>query len=173
MNARFTLSKCAIALATLLPFASAQAGQASVQDDVSEKTIVQIAAASKDHSTLVTAVKAADLTDSLSNPGPFTVFAPTNAAFNKLPKGTVDGLLKPEKKETLSDILEYHTFVGVLKAENLKDGTTFGQANGQNIKISVKNGKIMINDSATIVSSVKASNGMIHIIDTVLLPPSK
>ena len=86
-----------------------------VKDDVSNPNIVQVAVQSKDHTTLVAAVKAAGLVDALSNAGPFTVFAPTNAAFDKLPAGTVEGLLKPEKKDALTDILGYHTYVGVLK----------------------------------------------------------
>ncbi|NUM31174.1 MAG: fasciclin domain-containing protein [Bacteroidetes bacterium] len=147
-------------------------GQSGVQDDVSAKNIVQVASGSKDHTTLVTAVKAGELVDALSNAGPFTVFAPTNAAFDKLPAGTVEGLLKPEKKETLQDILQYHVFVGVLKAESFTDGQILGQVNGGNIKISIKDGKVMINDKATIVASITTSNGIIHVIDEVLLPPS-
>ena len=149
----------------------AGAGQSGVQDDVSAKNIVQVAIGSKDHSTLVAAVKAAELVDVLSNAGPFTVFAPTNAAFDKLPAGTVDGLLKPEKKETLQDILQYHVSVGVYQLDAFKDGQTIGQVNGGNIKITKKDGKIIINGVATIVASVPASNGIIHVIDAVLLPP--
>ncbi len=149
------------------------AGQSGVQDDVSQKNVVQIAIGSKDHSTLVAAVKAADLVDVLSNTGPFTVFAPTNAAFDKLPKGTVESLLTPEKKETLTDILQYHVSVGVYKAEALKDGQILGQVNGSNITVSIKEGKIILNGSATIVASIPASNGIIHVIDGVLLPPTK
>lgn len=148
-------------------------GQSAVQDDVSEKNVVQVAAGSKDHSTLVAAVKAAGLVDALSNAGPFTVFAPTNAAFDKLPKGTVEGLLKPDKKDNLIDILQYHVSVGVYKAENLQDGQTLGQVNGDNITISKNGDKIMINGKATIVASVPATNGVIHVIDEVLLPPAK
>ena len=88
-------------------------GQSGVQDDVSAKNVVQVAIGSPDHTTLVAAVKAAELVDVLSNAGPFTVFAPTNAAFDKLPPGTVEGLVKPEQKETLQDILQYHVSVGV------------------------------------------------------------
>jgi uncharacterized surface protein with fasciclin (FAS1) repeats len=148
------------------------AGQSAVQDDVSEKNVVQVAAGSKDHTTLVAAVKAADLVDALSNAGPFTVFAPTNAAFDKLPKGTVEGLLKPEKKNDLTDILQYHVSVGVYKAENLQDGQILGQVNGGNITITKKDGKILVNGKATIIASIPASNGIIHVIDEVLLPPS-
>jgi len=106
----------------------------------------------------------------LSNAGPSTVFAPTNAAFDKLPSGTVDGLLKPEKKEDLQDILQYHVSIGVFKPESLQDGQSIGQANGGNIRISVKDGKIMVNETATVVASIPASNGIIHVIDAVLLP---
>lgn len=148
------------------------AGQSGVQDDVSQKTVVQIAVGSKDHSTLVAAVKAAELVDVLSNTGPFTVFAPTNAAFDKLPAGTVEGLLKPEKKDALTDILQYHVSVGVYKADAFKDGQVIGQVNGSNITMQVKDGKVTINGGATIVASIPASNGIIHVIDAVLLPPA-
>ena len=147
-------------------------GQSGVQDDVSQKTVVQIAIGSKDHSTLVAAVKAAELVDVLSNTGPFTVFAPINAAFDKLPTGTVEGLLKPEKKDALTDILQYHVSVGVYKPESFQDGQVIGQVNGSNITVNVKDGKVTINGGATIVASIPASNGIIHVIDGVLLPPA-
>ncbi len=137
-----------------------------------KKNIVQIASDSKDHSTLVTAVKAADLVNVLTSPGPYTVFAPTNAAFAKLPAGTVEGLLKPESKGALQNILEYHVFVGVLKPNMLTDGADFGEANDDHIKISVKGGKTMVN-SAAILATIPADNGIVHVIDTVLLPPEK
>lgn len=98
------------------------AGSSGVKDDVSNANVVQIAVGSKDHTTLVTAVKAAELVDVLSTTGPFTVFAPVNAAFDKLPAGTVDDLLKPENKDKLATILQYHVYVGVLKTELLQDG---------------------------------------------------
>lgn len=147
------------------------AGQSAVQDDVSQKNVVQVASGSADHSTLVAAVKAAELVDALSNAGPFTVFAPTNAAFDKLPAGTVDNLLKPENKEDLANILQYHVSLGVFKAESFTDGQVIGQVNGNDITISVKDGKVMINGTASIVASIPASNGIIHVIDVVLLPP--
>ena len=142
-----------------------------VKDDLSQKNVVGVAVGSPDHSTLVTAVKAAELVDALSNAGPFTVFAPTNAAFDALPAGTVEGLLEPAKKSDLQDVLQYHVFVGVLKAESLRDGQTLGMVNGSNAKISVKDGKVMIND-ANIVAVVPASNGLVCVIDKVLLPPA-
>ncbi len=97
-------------------------GQSGVQDDVSQKDVVKIAVGSPDHTTLVTALKAAEYVDVLSNAGPFTVFAPTNAAFEKLPAGTVEGLLKPEKKADLANILTFHVVSGNVKAADLKDG---------------------------------------------------
>lgn len=144
--------------------------QSEVKDDVSAKNVVQVASGSKDHTTLVAAVKAADLVNALSNAGPFTVFAPTNAAFDLLPAGTVDGLLKPEKKEDLIDILQYHVSLGVLKAESLTEGQIIGQVNGGNITITKKDGKVYVNGTAIIVASIPASNGIIHVIDKVLLP---
>jgi uncharacterized surface protein with fasciclin (FAS1) repeats len=148
-------------------------GQSAVQDDESAKDVVKVAAGSKDHTTLVAAVKQAELADVLSNAGPFTVFAPINAAFDKLPKGTVEDLMKPENKEKLQDILQYHVYVGSLSADMMQDGQTLNQVNSGNITISKKDGKIVINNSANIIASIPASNGIIHVIDAVLLPPSK
>lgn len=159
--------------ATETSAAAAQAGQSGVKDDESAKNIVQVAMGSKDHSTLVAAVKAADLVDALSNAGPFTVFAPTNDAFNKLPAGTVDNLLKPENKDQLADILQYHVSVGVYKEDMLQDGQTLGQVNGGNITISKKDGKITVNGTANVIGSAPASNGIIYIIDAVLTQPEK
>jgi uncharacterized surface protein with fasciclin (FAS1) repeats len=149
--------------------AAADGGQSTVQDDVSQKDVVKVAVGSPDHSTLVTAVKAADLVDVLSNAGPFTVFAPTNAAFDKLPAGTVEGLLQPDKKETLADILQYHVAVAVYKPEMFSDGQVISMANGGSVTIGVKDGKITVN-GANVVATVPASNGIVHVIDAVLLP---
>lgn len=154
------------------PVAVDGVGQSGVQDETSNPNIVQVASGSKDHTTLVTAVKAAGLVDALSNAGPFTVFAPTNAAFDKLPKGTVEGLLKPDQKSALSNILEYHTYVGSLKTEYMNDGQSYEEVNGQKITISKKDGKVFVNGTAEIVASIPTSNGMIHVIDQVLLPPT-
>jgi len=144
-------------------------GQSNVQDNVSNPNIVQVAIGSKDHTTLVAAVKAGGLVDVLSNAGPFTVFAPTNAAFEKLPEGTVDGLLKPESKADLVNILEYHTYVGALKPEYFQDGQSYEQVNGKNVNITMKDSKIFVNGSE-IVASISTSNGWIHVIGDVLLP---
>lgn len=152
---------------------TAPTGQSGVKDDASAKNVVQIAIGSKDHTTLVAAVKAAELVDALSNAGPFTVFAPTNAAFDKLPAGTVNGLLKPEKKEALTDILQYHVSVGVFKTEMFQDGQSIGQVNGGNITITKKADGIYVNGTAKIIASIPASNGIVHVIDGVLAQPAK
>lgn len=149
-------------------------GQESVVDNESQKDIVKIAVGSKDHSTLVAALKQADYVTALSNAGPFTVFAPTNAAFDKLPAGTVDGLMKADKKLDLQDILEYHVSIGVFKEEMMQDGQKIDQANNKKITISKgADGKIKINGTANIVAAVAASNGLVYVIDEVLLPPAK
>jgi len=153
--------------------AAKDGGQSTVQDDVSQKNVVQVAEGSKDHSTLVKAVVAGELVDALSNAGPFTVFAPTNEAFDKLPAGTLDNLLKPENKADLQNILQYHVSVGVFKTENMQDGQTIGQVNGDNIILSVKDGKVTVNGTAHVIASIPASNGIIHVVDEVLLPQKK
>jgi len=153
--------------------AAKDGGQSTVQDDISEKNVVQIAEGSKDHSTLVKAVVAGELVDALSNAGPFTVFAPTNEAFDKLPAGTLDNLLKPENKADLQSILQYHVSLGVFRTENKKNGQTIGQVNGDNITLSVKDGKVTVNGTAHVIASIPASNGIIHVVDAVLLPPKK
>ncbi|MEP7128831.1 MAG: fasciclin domain-containing protein [Chitinophagales bacterium] len=145
-------------------------GQSGVQDDVSMPNVVKVAVASKDHTTLVTAVKAAELVDALSNAGPFTVFAPTNDAFSQLPAGTVEGLLKPEKKTDLQNILQYHVWLGVLNQDAMQDGQVLNMVNGDNVTLHGKDGKFMIGD-ANIVATVHASNGIVYVIDKVLLPP--
>ena len=132
--------------------------------------IVNIAIGSKDHSTLVAALKAADYVDSVSNPGPLTVFAPTNAAFDKLAKGTVEGLLAPAKAADLKNVLKYHVTTSVYQAKSFKDGQVLSMANGAKVTFHVKDGKVRVND-ANIVASVPASNGVVHVIDGVLQPP--
>jgi len=151
---------------------AAGGGQSSVQDNTSEPDVVHVAVSSPDHTTLVAALKAAEYVDALSNAGPFTVFAPTNAAFEKLPPGTVEGLLKPESKDALRNILEYHVYVGVIKEDYIHDGMTLNQVNLDNVILHKKDGKITVND-ANVLAAVKASNGIVYVIDAVLLPPDK
>lgn len=147
-------------------------GQDAVVDDESQKDVVKVAAGSPDHTTLVAAVKQAQLVDDLSNAGPFTVFAPTNAAFEKVPKETLDNLMKDENRDDLVNILQYHVYVGVLKAEYMNDGQTFNQVNGDNVTIKKEGDKVTVN-GANIIASIPASNGIIHVVDAVLLPPAK
>jgi len=158
---------------TIADASSVSSGQENVQDSDSQKDVVKVAMASKDHTTLVAALKQAELLTSLSNAGPFTVFAPTNEAFDKLPKGTVEGLMKDDKKEDLQNILQYHVFMSALTSASFKDGQTLGMVNGDNVTVNVKDGKTVLNNSATIIASIPASNGMIYVIDGVLLPPQK
>jgi uncharacterized surface protein with fasciclin (FAS1) repeats len=147
-----------------------------------QKTIVDVAVGSADHTTLVAAVKAADLVATLQSAGPFTVFAPTNAAFAKLPAGTVASLLKAENKATLAKILTYHVVAGSFDASAVINAIKAGggsaklkTVSGGSITASVKEGKVILTDengaSATVVATdLKGSNGLIHVIDSVVLP---
>ena len=137
---------------------------------VPSKNIVENAAGSADHTTLVAAVKAAGLAETLSGAGPFTVFAPTNAAFAKLPAGAVDNLLKPEMKKDLTGVLTYHVVPGALKAADLKDGMKLKTVNGKELMVSVKDGKVMVNGATVTTADVISSNGVTHVIDGVLMP---
>jgi uncharacterized surface protein with fasciclin (FAS1) repeats len=148
------------------------------------KNIIENAVNSKDHTTLVAAVKAAGLVDTLSGPGPFTVFAPTNEAFKKLPKGTVETLLKPENKAKLTAILTYHVVPGRMSASDLmaaakKDGgkTMLKTVEGEDLTVEAKGNKLMVWDAKgghadITISNVFQSNGVIHVVDHVLLPKS-
>lgn len=137
---------------------------------VPSKNIVENAAGSADHTTLVAAVKAAGLAETLSGAGPFTVFAPTNEAFNKLPAGTVDNLLKPEMKKDLTGVLTYHVVPGALRAADLKDGQKLKTVEGHELMVSVKDGKVMIDGANVTIPDVISSNGVTHVIDAVLMP---
>jgi uncharacterized surface protein with fasciclin (FAS1) repeats len=141
------------------------------------KNIIQNAVNSKDHTTLVAAVKAAGLVDTLEGKGPFTVFAPTNAAFGKLPAGTVDTLVKPENKPVLTKILTYHVVPGRLDASSLADGKKLKTVEGEELTVKKAGDKVMIVDakggsSTVTISNVNQSNGVIHVVDTVLMPAS-
>jgi uncharacterized surface protein with fasciclin (FAS1) repeats len=137
---------------------------------VPSKNIVENAAGSSDHTTLVAAVKAAGLAETLSGAGPFTVFAPTNGAFEKLPAGTVDNLLKPEMKNDLTKILTYHVVPGALKAADLKDGQKLKTVQGEELSVSIKDGKVMIDGATVTIPDVISSNGVTHVIDAVVTP---
>jgi uncharacterized surface protein with fasciclin (FAS1) repeats len=146
------------------------------------KNIVQNAVNSKDHTTLVAAVKAAGLVPTLESPGPFTVFAPTNEAFAKLPAGTIDTLLKPENKKSLTNVLTYHVVPGRITAKELMEKVKVGDGKaelktveGESLTFKMKDGKLWVidakGDTARVtIANVMQSNGVIHVIDTVLLP---
>ncbi len=139
------------------------------------KNIIENAVNSKDHTTLVTAVKAAGLVKTLEGPGPFTVFAPTNAAFGKLPPGTVETLVKPESKATLTKILTYHVVPGRLEASSLTDGKKLKTVEGETLTVKNSGGQVMLVDakggmSTVTIPNVNQSNGVIHVVDTVLMP---
>lgn len=136
------------------------------------KTVVEIAMGDKSFSTLVAAVKAAGLAETLMGDGPFTVFAPTNEAFAKLPKETLESLLKPENKEKLKSILLYHVVPGRVVASDVVDLKAAKSAQGQSIEIATANGKVSLNQSSNVIKTdIVGSNGVIHVIDTVILPP--
>lgn len=144
--------------------------------------VVDVAISSKDHTTLVTAIKAADLVATLKGKGPFTVFAPSNSAFNKLPKGTVETLLKPESKAALVNLLTYHVVAGNLKASDVLAAIKAGKGKavvktiqGENLTASLENGKVILTDSKggkaiVTATDLAASNGVIHVIDAVVTP---
>ncbi len=147
-------------------------GQASVQDEESQPDVVKVAVGSKDHTTLVAALQAADLVNSLANAGPFTVFAPVNTAFDKLPAGTVEGLLKPENKSQLKTVLQHHVTTSALELDFFEDGQAIGMVDGGRETFTRRDGAAYIG-GARIIGSVRASNGWVHVIDAVLVPPAK
>jgi uncharacterized surface protein with fasciclin (FAS1) repeats len=147
--------------------AAKEAAMAKVE---APKDIVDVAIGSPDHTTLVAAVTAAGLVETLKGAGPFTVFAPTNAAFSALKAGTVEGLLKPEKKAALTGILTYHVVAGAVKAADLKDGQKVKTLQGEELKVSIKDGKVTINGANVTAADLVGSNGVVHVIDAVLMP---
>ena len=135
------------------------------------KDIVSLAVGNKDLSTLVAAVKAAGLVETLQSAGPFTVFAPTNEAFAALPKGTLESLLKPENKAKLVSILTYHVVGAKVMSTDLSNGQKAKTVQGESIKVTIGDGGVMINDAKVVAADVAASNGVVHVIDKVILPP--
>ncbi len=146
-----------------------QKGQAFIEDDSSTPNVLQIAMGSPDHTTLVAAVQAAGLENSLVNAGPLMVFAPTNEAFAALPPGTVEDLLKPENKQKLAAILKHHVTAGNYDKDFLKKFKKLGQADDTNVMVEVKGEDVFIG-GAKIVASIKAGNGIVHVVDKVILP---
>ena len=138
--------------------------------EVVSNTVVDIAVGSADHSTLVAAVKAAGLVETLSGTGPFTIFAPTNAAFDALPAGIVEDLLKPENKEKLTAVLTYHVVAGNVMSSQLADGQKVATLNGKELTVAIKDGVVTINGTKVIAADLAGSNGVIHVVEGVLLP---
>lgn len=159
----FTFGTAAV-LTTLL------AGVAVAATQETGKDIVDTAIAAGNFKTLVAAVQAAGLTDTLKGSGPFTVFAPTDEAFSKLPAGTLEQLLKPENKERLTAILTYHVLPSRVMAASVKHLNTAKTVNGQAVSISARNGAVMVDNAKVIQADIVATNGVIHVIDTVILP---
>jgi uncharacterized surface protein with fasciclin (FAS1) repeats len=136
----------------------------------SKADIVDTAVAAGSFKTLVAAVQAAGLVDTLKGPGPFTVFAPTDEAFAKLPAGTVENLLKPENKSKLAAILTYHVVSGNVTSDQVVKMNSAATVNGQPLQIAVKDGAVMVNNAKVVKADIATSNGVIHVIDTVVLP---
>ena len=170
-NFKFFFGKSAVYV--LLAFFSFAAVGCDSNDDDEEvgPDIVQVAI-DNGFTTLVSAVQAAELVETLQGPGPFTVFAPTDAAFASLPAGTLESLLLPENKDLLTSILTYHVVSGEVTAEQVVGLTTATTVQGEAIAITVENGTVFLNGIAVSATDVEASNGIIHVIDGVLLPPS-
>ncbi|TYA55921.1 fasciclin domain-containing protein [Formosa maritima] len=147
-------------------------GQAFIEDDEAVPNVLQIAIGSPDHTTLVAAVQAAQLENALVNAGPLMVFAPTNEAFAALPEGTVEDLLKPENKGALANILKYHVTPGNYSKDFLKKFKKLGQANNQDVLVEVVGDDVFVG-GAKIIASVPAGNGIVHVVDKVLLPPTE
>ena len=154
----------AIALGLLLVASSVMAGSHMKKD------IVDTAVGAGSFTTLVAAVKAADLVDTLKGEGPFTVFAPTDEAFAKLPEGTLQDLLKPENKEKLQSILTYHVVAGKVMAADVVGMNSAKTVNGQSLTIKVEGDTVMVNNAKVVKTDIGCTNGVIHVIDTVLLP---
>lgn len=137
-----------------------------------EQNIVQLAMSQDDLSTLVKALQAAELVETLEGDGPFTVFAPTNEAFAALPEGTLDELLKPENKDQLSAVLTYHVIPQETMSSSLSDGQSIATVEGEEAKVMMQDGKVMVEGAEVTQPDVKASNGVVHIVSSVMLPPS-
>ena len=152
---------------------SNQTTEVEVAEDVFEETVpnvVEIAVGSPDHTTLVAAVSAAGLVEVLSGDGPFTVFAPTNAAFAALPEGTVESLLLEENKDMLTGILTFHVVAGNVMSRDLSDGQVVTTVNGQELTVNISDGVVTINGATVVAADLVGSNGVVHVIDAVLLP---
>ncbi|WOJ95968.1 fasciclin domain-containing protein [Congregibacter brevis] len=167
-----TLQKIQFAMLLMVISVFAQASHHEGGHDMPKQNIVEIAAGNDDFSTLVAAVKAAGLVDVLVGEGPFTVFAPTNAAFAKLPAGTVETLLKPENKDQLVAVLTYHVVAGKVMAADVVTLDSAITVQGESVSISASDAGVMVDEATVVMTDLEATNGVIHVIDTVILPGS-
>jgi uncharacterized surface protein with fasciclin (FAS1) repeats len=163
----FSMKKLNLLLASILVFS---ASLFAADQSMAKKDIVDTAVAAGQFNTLAKALQAAGLVDTLKGKGPFTVFAPTDEAFAKLPAGTVEDLLKPENKEKLVSILTYHVVPGAVSSKKVSTMKSAKTVNGKDVSISAEGGTVKINDAKVIKTDIKASNGVIHVIDSVLMP---
>ncbi len=166
----FTSAMGAVALGLGLMLGNSVSADMHKSKKMMKKDIVDTAISAGSFDTLVTAVKAADLVDTLKGKGPLTVFAPTDEAFAKLPKGTLEDLLKPENKDKLKAILTYHVVAGNVTAAKVVKMKNAKTVNGEDLDITVNNGKVMIDNANVTKTDIMASNGVIHVIDTVVMP---
>lgn len=182
MKNSLVLSAAIVGILSFAGFATAQQCQSAKnhamttslpQQEADAMDIVDTAAGNEIFSTLVAAVKAADLVDALKSEGPFTVFAPTNEAFEKLPEGTVESLLQPENKEKLIAILKYHVVSGKVMSGDVVKLDSAKTLQGQKVAIEVEDGTVMIDNAKVVKVDVECSNGVVHVIDTVILPKSE
>jgi uncharacterized surface protein with fasciclin (FAS1) repeats len=160
-----------VAAALALTFGAVM--RVSLRAETNQKDIVDTAVAAGSFNTLAKALQAAGLVETLKGTGPFTVFAPTDEAFAKLPAGTLDNLLKPENKAKLKAILTYHVVAGKVMAEAVTKKTSARTVEGSDVRIAVRDGSVHINDATVVKTDITASNGVIHVIDSVILPPAK
>lgn len=158
----------AAVLIAMVPIANQNSDQ-----DHNHHNIVEVASDTENLSTLVAAVKAAGLVETLSGDGPFTVFTPTNEAFEALPDGTLESLLEPANRDKLVDILTYHVVAGKVMSGDLSDGMMAETVQGSQVTISISDTGVSVNDASVVTADVEASNGVVHVIDSIIMPPEE
>jgi uncharacterized surface protein with fasciclin (FAS1) repeats len=168
-----TLKIALVAFASAALLAMAPIANQNTEKDHNHHNIVELASDTDNLSTLVAAVQAAGLVETLSGEGPFTVFAPTNEAFAALPEGTVESLLQPENRDMLVKILTYHVVAGKVMSTDLSDGMMAETVEGSQITVSISDAGVSINDASVVAADVEASNGVVHLIDSVIMPPEE
>lgn len=163
----------ALGIAAALTIGFGALMQVSLRAENTQKDIVETAVAAGSFKTLAKALEAADLVNTLKGTGPFTVFAPTDDAFAKLPSGTLEDLLKPENKAKLQAVLTYHVVPGKVMAADVTKKTAAKTVEGSDVRIAVRDGSVRVNDALVVKTDIAASNGVIHVIDSVILPPAR